>query len=87
MSQNSHGLPTGVVAAVVAKQSPEVLSLVSQYSCLSKLVHITIYILRFIRRSLQNTLLLNKVSPAIKDFLLVDNSVIIGQEVRLAKIV
>ena len=77
----------GVVAAVAAKQAPEVWSLVSEYSSLSKLVRIRIYILRFIRRSVQNTSLLNKVSPDIRDFPLVDSYAIIGQEVRQAKIV
>ena len=64
----------------------QIWSLIENYSSLSKLVRVTVYILRFIRNSMKYSSLLNKISPVLRDFPLPSVLCITRQEVRQTKL-
>ena len=78
--------PSLTVAAVTNAKVPEIWNLVHKYSSLSKLIRITIYILRFERRIISKTSFASRIWPVIGDFQIHDSPHIIGAEIRQAKI-
>ena len=74
------------IAIISTFADSEVCDLVSRYSSLSKLVRISIYILRFVKRTLRHVSFSGRISPVIRDFSLHDHFTISGDEVRYAKI-
>ena len=74
------------IATISTSADSEVWNLVSRYSSLSKLVRISIYILRFVKRTLRHVSFSARISPVIRDFLLHDHFTISGDQVRHAKI-
>ena len=78
--------PSLTIAAVTNTKTPEIWDLVRHYSSLSKLIRITVYILRFVRRISHKTSIASRISPVIVDFPIHDSPLIIGSEIRQAKI-